>query len=212
MFGRKSGASGCRRSQGRGFLLELWVALGGAIACTACSLSAGPVTAYDIAARPSTNQNSYHGGVQGSSYLRLPGNYELIAGVQSALSGQFEPATQRDQWRFGLVAGYGREPRSYGTALGFEAVVNAGFLRGDIGDVAATAGLYAGARVGVPIRIGREGPAFLHDGTLQPFLMLVPELGFQPVVAFHRGGPPAYFLEPFIALNVRLRVSSGLVP
>jgi hypothetical protein len=190
-----------------------WTALACALACGACSFSAGVIDAYDFPLQKANNAvRSNHFGVQGASYLHLPRDYGFIIGAQSAVVGQTGPQTIRDQWRIAGAFGYSSLPEFDGSPLGWEVVAHAGVLRGDVGEIESPVGWYYGVRAGLPIRVNANFATWQRDGELQAKFLLVPEIGVGPVHAIVSNGPDRVFIEPFAALNLRLHITSGLVP
>jgi hypothetical protein len=96
--------------------------------------------------------------------------------------------------------------------VGYEIIGHLGILRGAVGDFRAPIGLHAGIHAGLPIRLAKPVAPWQRDGAVQPHVMLVPELGVGPVLGFRREGAPRLFIEPYAALNVRVHLTSGLVP
>jgi hypothetical protein len=171
------------------------------------------IDAYDFPVKKSADAvRSNHFGVQGASYLHLPRDYGWVLGVQSAVLGQTHPKTLRDQWRIAAAFGYTSYPHFDGSPVGFEVIGHAGILRGDVGVISGPLGWYYGVRGGLPIRLDTSHASFQRDGELQARFFLVPELGVQPVHAVVTGGPDHVFIEPFFAVNLKLQLTSGLVP
>jgi hypothetical protein len=192
---------------------QCWPALVCALASAGCSFSAGAINAYDFPLQKANNAvRSNHFGVQGASYLRLPRDYDWIVGAQSAVLGQTGPHTLRDQWRIAAAVGYGSLPGYSGSPIGYEVIAHLGVLRGDVGEIESPIGWYYGVRGALPIRLSASADAWEHDGELQARIFLVPELGVGPVHAIVSDGTDRVFIEPFATLNLRLHLTSGLVP
>lgn len=190
-----------------------WLGVASWLASSGCSLSAGFTDAWAFPTPGRSDATTHnHLGAQGSAYLHLPREYLWVAGAEGSVTGQTGPKDVNDQWRLAGAFGYSRLPSSGGFPVGWEVIGHFGILRGAVGDFRAPIGLHAGVHGGLPIRLADPVAPWQRDGAVQPHVLLVPEIGVGPVLGFRKGDTPRWFIEPRATLNIRLHLTSGLVP
>jgi hypothetical protein len=169
-----------------------------------CSMTLGPTASAVL-----TEPRSQHLGASFVSQIRLPREYNTIAGIEEAILGQIHPSSRTDQWRVSALGGYSRAPSSGGSAFGWEGAVRVGYFRGSNGDV-TRGGLLSGVKIAAPIvRIsGHKDPWERNDLLDVGTLMLVPEFGMN---ALWTGWQQPQF-EGTAMLALRAYFSTNLLP
>jgi hypothetical protein len=176
-----------------------------AFACGACD-----ATLHGVATDAPLAPTSAHLGGLLEGKLHLPKTYALSLGAETAHLGQIHPGTAADQWRAGLVAGYGRLLRATDPPLTPEATAHLGVFRGSDGASIVTAGPYAGLTVGLPYRISGHADPWDLDQFVLSTVALVPQIGASALVPDGRFADTQ--LELFASLGLRLTLSSTLLP